>query len=147
MTKKEKWKACEQFFMDLCEAAKDKYELVGSCNQDNTLYLIPKGTEDQITYHSKPEYSFRLSDHWNWYANVKKCEDEWYVQCMSYDLPRPKNRRNEGMASDPILATCVALTKKGGHYKVIFGEKFNRKKKKWNWIENDLKDIIDAIIQ
>ncbi len=145
MTKEEKWNECNNFFKQLCEAAKG-YTLVGSCNQDTTLYLIPEGTEDQITYSSKPDRSFRLSDHWNWYSNVRKCEKESYVQCLSFDLPKQRPRKGEGRPSDPIKAICVAaITKPGGTYKVIFGEKYDRKRKKWKWINNDPLKILNTL--
>lgn len=68
MTREEKLQNCKNFFSLLVDRlmAAGGYELVGSCNNDNSCYLVPVGTSDQITYHSKPVRSFRLSDHWNW---------------------------------------------------------------------------------
>ena len=68
-------KACENFFSELTRILDGKYEVVGSCNQDISRYLIPAGTKEQITYYGKPELSFRISDHWSWDSNVKKCHD------------------------------------------------------------------------
>ena len=93
---------CLIYFEDLCRRLEDTHVLVGSCNQDETLYLVPKGTEDQITYNSKPANSYRYSDHWNWYANVKKCKNPNYIQCLNIDLPWAKKRLSEGKASKPI---------------------------------------------
>ena len=145
MTKAEKWKECSNFFKRLTTLLKDDYDVMGSFNVDQTLYLVPKGTEDQVTYHSKPAYSFRLSDHWNWYANIKKCSNERYIQCWAYDLPRPRKRKGPGLASEPIEAICVAMTRPNGSYKVIFGDHYT--KRNWIWIENNAYDIYEKIME
>lgn len=87
MTIDEKKAKCTEFFEKLSEALKEDYVVMGSCNQDFSRYLVPVGTESQVSYMEKPENSFRISDHWNWFANVNKCPDEHYIQCLSVDLP------------------------------------------------------------
>ena len=132
--RKSKMKACLDFFGYLSELLKDQYIVVKSCNNDSSAYLVPIGTEKQITYKSKPERSFRVSDHWNWKANLKKNEDEHYIQCFTRDLPWCKKRNGEGLASDPVygVSVCYFLN---GEYHVLFGEIFDRKTKTWDWIE------------
>ena len=70
-----------------------EWVVVESCNKDFSRYLVltvhGKPYTGDITYHSKPWHSFRISDHWNWFANIKKCEDPFYVQCNSLDMPYP----------------------------------------------------------
>lgn len=134
LDKKEKKEACLKFFYELVEELKDTHELVGSCNADETLYLIPKGTIDQLTYTSKPENSYRFSDHWNWYANIRKCQNERYIQCLNTDLPWAKKRIAPGKPSKPIFGICVAKIGDDSKYHTIFGEVFNRKTKKWSFI-------------
>lgn len=123
----------------------DTYEEVGSCNADSTLYLVPDGTANQISYTSKPEKSFRVSDHWNWFANLKKCPYEKYIQCLSVDLPFAKKRPANGMASKPINAVQVSVIGKDGKYHAVYGEVFNRKTKTWGWIESNPLDVIASL--
>lgn len=124
---------CLEYFENLVEELKETHVLVVSCNQDSTLYLVPKGSEDQITYHSKPVNSYRFSDHWNWYANVRKCPDQHYIQCFNKDLPYPRRRPEPGKPSHPIAAMCVAYFGDDGLYHTVFGERFDRKTKKWSF--------------
>ena len=91
MDKKGMMALCMAFFEELSNELPN-YTVVGSCNKDSSLYLVPNGTEDEITYYSKPAKSFRISDHWNWYANTKKCDNERYIQCLCVDLPYAKRR-------------------------------------------------------
>ena len=134
MTKEEKKTLCKEYFMNLAEKLRETHELVKSCNQDETMYIIPKGTIDQLTYTSKPDNSYRYSDHWNWYANTKKCEDPFYIQCHCIDLPRAKRRLKEGYASKPVFGICVAYCKHNDVYHTIYGEKFNTKDRTWSFV-------------
>lgn len=140
MNRIEKFDKCTNFFNELARALSDKYEVVGSCNNDASAYLIPNGTEKQITYYGKPDLSFRISDHWNWYANVRKCKNRKYVQCYSLDLPRPKRRLAKDKASKPISASQVAIIGPDGNYHHIYGEKWNGVE--WTWVENKVDDVI-----
>lgn len=135
----EKMDACIKFFNELCHTLEDGYEVVSSCNHDISAYLVPKGTADQISYWGKPKLSFRVSDHWNWFANLKKCPNPNYIQCLSVDLPWAKNRHKEGGPSTPVHAAQVAMVGLDGKYHVIFGEKFDRKTRTWSWVACDPK--------
>ena len=131
---------CTYFFNRLAKELGDSYEVVGSCNKDSSVYLVPKGTKNQISYYSKPAMSFRVSDHWNWYSNTKKCKNESYVQCYSTDLPRPHKRPEKGKASKPIFAAQVAMIGPDGNYHHVYGDKFNGIE--WRWVETGVDDII-----
>lgn len=135
--------ACNKFFDKLAYELRDSYEVIGSCNKDSSRYLIPKGTESQITYYGKPALSFRVSDHWSWYSNTKKCADKNYIQCHSMDLPRPKRRKAEGKASDPIIACQVAIIGPDGNYHHVFGDKFNGIE--WTYEEKDITSVLKLV--
>lgn len=136
-------KACENFFSELTRILDGKYEVVGSCNQDISRYLIPAGTKEQITYYGKPELSFRISDHWSWYSNVKKCHDISYVQCESTDMPRALPRADE-RATEPHKGLQVAIQGTDGKYHHVFGYKYDHEKRQFRWVENNPTDICSA---
>lgn len=140
----EKTDKCIQFFKELVAKLGDNYEVVGSCNHDISRYLCPVGTIDKVTYTSKPELSFRISDHWNWFSNVKKCPYPNYIQCYTHDLPGAHHRQAEGLASTPIKAVCVGIFI-DGRYHIIFGETYNRLNRRWCWIESDVDAIVNLI--
>lgn len=147
MTKEEKMKACKDFFDKLSEALDSEYEVLGSCNKDNSAYLIPIGTSQQVTYYGKPNKSFRISDHWNWYSSLKKNPNEKYIQCLSSDMPRAKNRPLPWKASRPIVGYQVAIVGSDGKYHHdVLGEKYNRKSKVWEWKENTLSEVIKMVL-
>ncbi len=130
---------CINYFNNLAESLKKTHVVVNSCNNDMSAYLVPIGTEDQITYSSKPKNSYRISDHWNWYSNVNKCPNESYIQCYNVDLPFARPRLAPGKASKPRFAISVAYFGNDGKYHHVYGEKFNRKTKEWTWEEiNDV---------
>lgn len=145
MTKREKMNACIAFYNELAERLKTSYDIVGSCNQDISSYLVPKGTANQISYTSKPRMSFRISDHWNWYANVNKCSNEHYIQCYSVQIPKPKKRIAPGKASKPVLASQVCFTFDGYVYNVVYGEMYNFATREWEWVERTTNDVLDSI--
>ena len=136
--------SCTEFFNQLSDILNEKYEIVESCNADFSKYLVPKGTADQITYHSKPDKSFRISDHWNWYANTNKCTNPNYIQCLSVDLPWANKRPEEGKASRPIKGVQVSVIGEDGKYHVIFGEKYGRKTRMWSWVSTSPEDVAKA---
>ena len=146
MLKDEKITKCNGFFEELVKALDNKYSVIGSCNEDLSRYLVPVGTESSITYYDKPRKSFRISDHWNWYANLNKCQREHYVQCLNIDLPRAKNRTEPGKASKPVYGIQVALTDEKGIYHVVYGEKYNKLSHQWEWIENDAEAIAKVLL-
>ena len=164
MTIETKTVLCLNFYNELINRLSDKYELMASSNQHATLpvleslddilnyntrfyssYLIPKGTADQISYYGKPIGSFRFSDHWNWYSNVNKCSDLKEIQCFSVDIPWPRQRMGYGRPSKPRFATQVAFYGKDLKYHVIFGEKFNRKTKEWEFVTTSVDEVIENL--
>lgn len=142
MTFKEKKAVCEEFVRNLKEALGDEYEWEwqGKGNS-RTAYIFPAGTLDQITYHSKPRYSFRYSDNWSWYADESKCPDTDYIQCYNADLPRPKERQAPGESSKRILGIQVAMQGADGKYHAVFGEVYDRKTKTWSWKDATPEDV------
>ena len=135
MTIKEKNEKCKEFFDSLVDMLGDKYEVLNSCNKDMSAYLCPNGTSSEVTYYSKPEESFRISDHWNWYANTNKCSDSRYIQCYCVDLPWARRRSEPNKAGKPIMASSVCVFR-NNKYHVIYGEYFDRKTKTWSWIDS-----------
>ena len=147
MNRDEKFEACRNFFERLAFALSGGYEVVGSCNVDNSVYLVPCGRSDQITYYGKPDNSFRLSDHWNWYTSEKKCDKKNYIQCYSTDMPRPNSRPLPWKASKPKYGCQVAIYGKDHKYHCVYGEIFDRKTKQWNWIENDIDKVVRMVTE
>lgn len=141
----EKMNCCLNFFNELSEAMRETHEVVGSCNRDLSAYLVPEGMASEITYYSKPAFSFRVSDHWNWYANVKKCANERYVQCLCAELPYAHLRKYEGGPSQPIRAASVCAIGNDGKYHVIYGEFWDKKTKTWRWIERSVQEYLNEI--
>lgn len=138
MDRNEKYEKCKDYFDRLANKLSETHIVVGSCNQDKSAYLVPKGTEAEITYHSKPINSYRISDHWNWKTNVRKNPDDKYIQCYTQDMPWTKKREAPGKASKPIWGIAVCYFDEMDHmYHVIYGEKFDRKTRTWSWVENE----------
>lgn len=135
MTINEKNEKCKAFFETLVNILGDRYERISSCNNDASEYLCPVGTSEEISYYGKPEESFRISNHWNWYANTNKCSDPRRIQCFCVDLPWAHHRMKAGKAGKPIMANCVCVYR-NRKYHVIYGECFDRKTKTWSWIDN-----------
>ncbi len=140
----EKFAKCERFFEELCEELKDTHEVyICEKGKSASSYLVPKGTIDQITVYGKPDNSFRIADRWNWYMNMKKCHDEWLVQCLNTDLPFTADR-NGGFGSSKggrqVRAVQVGY-KNGDAYTCVYGAKYDRKNKKWYWIEADPHEV------
>lgn len=146
MDRQEKFDACMKFFESLSDILKETHTMIGSCNHDSSVYLVPNGTEESISYYGKPKNSFRVSDHWNWYANTKKCENEHYIQCLSVDMPRPNERPLPWKASKPKYGSQVAIVGKDGKYRCVYGEKFDRKKRQWTWVESDPFEVAKMVM-
>jgi len=138
--KAEDLEACEKFLGRIQKILKGSYELIGSCNKDISQYLIPLGTENQVTYYGKPEKSFRISDHWNWYSSTKKCRDISYVQCESVDMPAAREQTDEH-ATKPRKGLQVAIQGTDGKYHHVFGYKWDAEEETFKWVTNDPMDI------
>jgi hypothetical protein len=134
--RKEKLEKCYEYFYKLAEELKETHEIVGSCNADGSIYLIPKGSIEDLTYYGKPKNSYRVSDHWNWHSNLYKCSDPFYVQCYTKDMPRAKMRndgKNGHLGSNPIFGSMVAYYGDDNSYHNIYGEYFDKTTKTWLW--------------
>ena len=139
-TFEEKMQKCNEFFDSLSKILEKKYVVIGSCNKDASAYLVKKGTENQISYYGKPGDSFRVSDHWNWYSNIKRCANRNEVQCYNVDIPNPRSRdtTKPDAATMPRRACQVAYYNSSDRrYHIIYGERWNRETKQWEWVEND----------
>lgn len=148
MTVGEKRQACACFLWELAERLGDDYELVPSCNKDYSMYLVPKGTIDELSYYGKPILSFRCSNHWNWFSNTKKCGDRFHIQCNSVDLPYPRWRRSDSdRATEPILGFQVALYGKDKVYHHVFGDRYDRKTRKWTWKIRSVQQVVDMLAE
>ena len=141
----DKLNKCLEFFYELADILEGRYELVESCNLDVSSYLVPNGTADDISYYGKPEKSFRVSDHWNWYANLSKCSRRGYVQCYSVDVPRARRRLEEGKASKPRVALQVCRLGDDGKYHAIYGEKFDYYLGEYVWVENTPEAVVEQL--
>jgi len=142
---KERKNKCKLFFNELAKELGDSYEKIDSCNKDESAYLVPKGTGEQISYYGKPDRSFRYSDHWNWYSNIRKCEDESIIQCYNADIPGPRNRIEEGKASKPRFVIQVGYCDKDSIYHAVYGEIFDKESNEWTWLDNNPKEIAKRI--
>lgn len=110
---------CQEFFDELAKKLKAyNYIVVPSCDNDISRYLVLAGSENQITYETKPKYSFRISDHWNWKAALYKCPNPNYIQCYNVDLLQ--NPRY--VTNSPTNAICVAATMNGYNYHTVYGD-------------------------
>lgn len=124
--------ACFEFFTKLAEMLPD-YKIVEGCTKGVSTYLVPSGTEDQITWYGKPVGSFRVSHIWNWYANPANCDAMDVVQCESVDMPEVRDRTGEDRGSVPWKGYQVAYYGKDGVYHHVFGVRYDRKLKRWFW--------------
>ena len=142
MTIKEKENKCKAMFHDLREYLGDDYERTVSGTINRDYYLYPAGTRSDISYHGKPSKSFRLSFHWNWLTDLNKCNDPNYIQCESVDMPRCRKRSEDGKPTKPMYGYQIAFYGNDNKYHCVYGDKYNRKSAKWEWVENTLDDIL-----
>ncbi len=111
---------CKDFFLKLVSEKSETHEVVASCNKDRSMYLIPKGTIDQLSYKGKPVDSYRLGDHWHWYANLKNAPQET-IQCKVHGMPAPAPRKGEQQdkAGEALWFSAVAYTRDGNEYELL----------------------------
>ena len=162
---REQAESCVKFFEELTNLLED-YETIGTGkfpknyfveHADNNIfrlqdkYLIPIGTKSQITYYSKPKWSFRISDHWNWF-DKKNCKQKGYIQCFNVNLPRLPYRFEEGEdRSSCCNAIQVAIfthdNVKKGHdgeaYHCVYGSYKNKDTHSWEWMEKTPQQVIE----
>ena len=135
--RQEQLKKCNAFFLKVAEKLKDTHIIASASHRWISACLIPKGTEEQLTYHSKPVNSLRVACNWNWRASSKRCKDEKYIQCHTDDLPWARKKEADGSASKPIWGNMVGYFDADQKYHCVYGEKFNRETKTWEWVEGD----------
>ena len=118
----------------------------------NDYYLVPFGTKKEITYYGKPKWSFRFSDHWNWYEARKKCDQESYIQCFNVNLPRVGCRFVDSTKrSNPCYAIQVAIFThdhiRKGHdgeaYHCVYGTYKDKETHTWQWMEKTPEQVIE----
>lgn len=144
----EKMHKCRSFVEEVADICAGGWTLVNSCNKDASCYLIPKGTESELSYYGKPANSLRFSDHWNWYSSTKKCKNEKYVQCRSLDMPWARHREEVGKATKARFGIQVAyFDQDDGCYHHVYGDKFDRKTKTWSWVDADPDVVAKMMIQ
>lgn len=143
-TREEKLAKCQAFMAKLYEKLTG-YEMDQSPYSNESSYCIPVGTNEQNSFYSKPMYSFRCSSHWNWYANTRKCSIPTYIQCNNLDVPHVRNRIEPGRASQPVMAYQVAFFGDDKRFHCVYGEKFDRKTKKWEWVESSVDDVVNDL--
>lgn len=165
---REQAELCIAFSKELQKLLADDYETFGTTfhglrrpiveNKDtnkfclNDYYLVPLGTKKEITYYSKPKWSFRFSDHWNWYEKSNRCDDTDFIQCFNVDLPRVGKRFvSEDKRSAPCTAIQVAIfthdhVKKhhdGEAYHCVYGSYKNKDTHSWEWMEKTPQQVIE----
>ena len=140
---KEKQEKCNQYFNGLYELLKDTHDRRTNKTRDRRpdKYIFPKGTGDEITNVGKPKDSFRYSNKWNFYKNGKG-EMLPEVQCYSEDFPHAHTDSLGHGPQGSVLAYSVCFYGEDGRYHVVYGERYNRKTKKWDWVESDPEDAI-----
>ena len=138
---------CNAWFDKLAELLEPMgYKVIRSSNPaSNDRYLIPVGTENDLNWNGKPAYSFRVSNHWNWRANKKKCGDDRYIQCYTRDMPWARKRRDDGLATRPMIGWAVAYFTEGREYVVVYGEKFNRLDKAWSYTVISPEEFVNSL--
>ena len=140
--KEYKKNSCYSTFLDLATALVKHYDLVASSNNDGSLYLIPKGSNEHLSYYEKPINSFRVSDHWNWYSSLTQCSDPKHIQCYSMDMPFPRKRVSPEKATKPRFGMQIAFYGPDKKYRHVFGERFDRRTNTWSWKESSVDDIL-----
>ena len=158
---REQAEACITFFKNLTEALGDEYEMVNSGSKEFIImhkhafgdrfrlsdkYLVPFGTKSKITYYTKPYWSFRLSDHWNWYESTKLCKQKNFIQCFDVDLPVCFQRTvPEDQRSNSCNAIQVAIfgNRKDEAYHCVYGTYKDKETHEWKWMEKTPQEVID----
>ena len=152
---REQAELCIKFYNQLAELLENDYQTTGDMFLEETNtgkfhlrdnYIYPFGTRKQITYYNKPYWSFRISDHWNWYDTIHKCKQRNYIQCFNVDLPRRLKRTvADDICSHPFNAIQVAIY--GNHddeaYHCVYGTYKDKESREWRWMEKTPQEIIE----
>ena len=118
--------AAYEFWRDLQKRLQARgYEHIGISAGNNSEYMVPAGTANQVTWRSKPELSFRLAENWSWFANADQCDDLEYIQCLNTSMPPAHPRQNGPLkGSSPVKGWAVAFFR-DGHYVTIAGNRWD----------------------
>lgn len=133
---------CNAFFLKVANKLTDTHRIIGSSVKWGSACLVPNGLENQVSYYGKPINSLRVACNWNWRASLKRCKDEKYIQCNTEDLPWCRRREVPEMASKPIWGNMVGYFDKDQKYHCVYGERFNRKTREWDWVEGDVDELV-----
>ena len=146
--RREQLKKCNEFFLKVADELKDTHVILGSATGVwGSACLVLKGTENQVSYYGKPINSLRVACNWNWHASLKRCDKPDYIQCLTKDLPWAKKRPSDNpeLASPPIWGNMVGLFGPDKRYHCVYGERFNRKTKTWEWVEGDVQELVKKL--
>ena len=146
---KDKYALCEEFFYELSQRLYPFYETIGvpkTCYQKyGSKYLIPFGSDYQLTRFLIPMLSFRMSDHWNWRPNEKKYNDEienTAIQRYCVDMPPVRFRKNLEKSTKPQMGILIAICDSEGIYHCVYGDKYLPKTHSWCWVDSTPKNVI-----
>ena len=163
---REQAELCIAFCKELQKLLCDDYETLGTSfhgfrkpiveNPDkfcvNDYYLVPLGTKKDVTYYGKPKWSFRFSDHWNWYESMKKCDLKNYIQCFNVDLPMiskrfvEENKRSNGCHAIQVAIYTHDHLRKGHDdeaYHCVYGAYKNKETHTWEWMEKTPQQVVE----
>lgn len=136
---------CKSFYFELEKELADTYTRHDTINGKHfSSCLIPNGTEEELSYYGKPEFSFRCADRWNWHSTKEKCDNPKYVQCFTRDLINPKRVLPGQNGTKPIRAKAVAIYY-DGEYHIVYGQKFDQKLRRWYWMDNDVEGVLGIL--
>ena len=147
---KDKYILCDKFFYELSQRLYPFYETIGVMDTNyhkyKSRYLIPFGSDYQMSRFSMPMLSFRMSDHWNWMPNEKIYFDSEIennvTQRYCIDMPPAKLRKCSDKATKPQFGILVAIMDSKGIYRCVYGDKYWPKTHSWSWLEANPEDVI-----
>lgn len=158
---REQAELCVKFFKGLKDLLNEEYQHMGTgvCPKNyfvegtkkgifrlNDHYLFPNGTKKQITYYGKPYWSFRLSDHWNWYEKTANCKQQNYIQCFNVDLPIITHRFVDNEERSSVCSAIqIALfgNKEDEAYHCIYGAYKDKESHEWRWMETTPEEVVE----
>ena len=147
---KDKYTLCDEFFYELSQRLYPFYETIGVTNvhyqKYGSRYLIPFGSDYQISRFSLPVFSFRMSDHWNWKPNENKYSESEIentaVQRYCIDMPPARLRKNSDRATKPQFGVLIAIYDSKGIYRCVYGDKYYSETHSWGWLDSNPEDVI-----
>ncbi len=137
-TKEETEKICADFWEKLSNYLREKGYLETK-SKAKSRYLVPSGTENEITWMGKPEFSFRYSNHWNFYTDLKNNPNPNAIQCLNPDIAPAYSRKSPEKGSRPVKGIAVAFYF-NGHYRTICGQKYDLITDTWSILDNEFSE-------